>query len=85
MAFKKGFTPPKSIHCKDAVRTIEALGAVFVRQAKGHKHYEILNESGITFLIDIPKNNDIDGDLLRNIIRQTGVSKKEFWKVFSKK
>ncbi|MEW5784385.1 MAG: type II toxin-antitoxin system HicA family toxin [Bacillota bacterium] len=84
MAFKKGFTPPKSISWKDAIRTVEVLGAVFVRQAKGHRHYELLDKSGVTHLIDIPKNNDIDGDLLRSIIRQTGVSKDEFWKAFKK-
>ncbi len=76
---RKGrFTPPKSITWKDAVKIIESLGAVYVRQKGDHKHYKRKTRDG-TYLITIPVDNDICGELLSNIIRQTGVTKKVFW------
>lgn len=76
--------PPSSIKWRDAVRTVKVLGAVYVRDKGDHKHFKRKTIRG-TYPIQIPVSNDIDGDLLKSIIRQTGVSKKEFWKAYRNK
>jgi len=76
--------PPKSIKWRDAERTIKALGAVHVRDKGDHKHYKRKTKKK-TYVIQIPVSNDIDGDLLNSIIRQTGVSKKAFWNAYYKR
>ena len=85
MPRRKGLKPPKSITWKDAIGIIEALGGTFIRQAKGHRRYELLDKAGRTHSVDIPKDNDIDDNLLSSIIQQTGVGKKKFWEAFYKK
>ena len=82
MVFRKGNKPPKSIHWRDAIRAIELLGGVFVRQKGDHKHYKRSTKKG-TYLITIPVYDNIEGDLLRSIIRQSGVKKKYFWMAYN--
>jgi len=73
--------PPKSLKWRDAERIIQALGAVFIRQKGSHRYYKRKVENK-TYPIIIPTSNDIDGALLRSIIRQTGVGKKKFWEKY---
>ena len=79
-----GFKPPRSISWRDAEKAVIALGAVFKRQTGSHKHY-VIARRGKKGVVTIPLSNDINGDLLQSIIRQTGVRKKDFWKAYSGK
>ena len=78
LAYKK---PPKSLKWRDAERTIKALGAVFIRQKGSHRHYK-RKVGDQTHPIVIPTSDDIDGALLSNIIRQTGVGRRKFWGIY---
>ncbi len=80
----RGNKPPNSIKWREAEKLVKALGAVPVRQESSHRIYKRKTRDG-TFTIVIPLNNDIEGDLLASIIRQTGVSKKVFWKAYLNK
>lgn len=81
--FQLGYSkkPPNSISWREAVRTVESLGATFIRQESSHLQYKRVTKDG-TYLITIPKYSEIYGDVLRSIIRQTGVSKKKFWMMY---
>jgi predicted RNA binding protein YcfA (HicA-like mRNA interferase family) len=57
------------------------LGATFIRQTSSHKQYKRITKAGL-YVITIPQYPDIFGDVLHSIIRQTGVSKKEFWMAY---
>jgi len=81
MVFFKGQKTPKSLSWKEIETILKYLGAEYHSTEGSHNKYK-RKLPGHTYIIIVPKYSDIGGTLLRSIIHQIGVSKKEFWKAY---
>lgn len=71
------------LKARDLIRVLNTLGFVFVRQRGSHAFY--LNKvTGRSTIVSIHGGEDIDRSLLRAILREIGVSPKEFEDAFNK-
>lgn len=77
----KGRKSPSSLHWRDIVRIIEKLGAVHCGDEGDHKKF-IRKDHKRAYVIIVPTYKEISSMVLRNIINQSGVSKKLFWDIY---
>jgi len=79
--FKKR-RPPKSLNWREIEKILFKLGAVFVGDNGDHKKYKRTDEHGYSYVITLPTYSDVFGMVLDSTIRQSGVSKREFWDAY---
>lgn len=72
---------PVDVPKRKAVKTLEKLGFVIVRE-KEHISMIRVNTDGTKTPLTMPNHNNIKSSTLRTICNQAGISRKEFLKVF---
>lgn len=71
------------LKARDLVRVLKVLGFEYVRQRGSHAFY-LNGETGRSTVVPIHGGEDIDRSLMRAILREIGVSPKEFEDAFNK-
>jgi predicted RNA binding protein YcfA (HicA-like mRNA interferase family) len=72
----------KPLPSRKVIRALESLGFKKIRQKGSHVFFKHLD--GRTTVIPIHKGEDIGHGLLRNVIKDTGLSKDDFLKLIEK-
>ncbi len=81
MEWFKGRKPPASLSWQEIDKILTNLGAKYLSSKGDHRKYCRKTETR-PYYITLPTYSDVSDDVLDNIIRQTGVPKKVFWKVY---
>ncbi len=81
MGWYKGRKPPASLPWQDIDRILKNLDAEYLSTEGDHRKYCRKTKTR-SFYITLPTYSDFSVDLLKSIIHQTGISQKEFWKVY---
>jgi len=67
-------------HWKDLERVFLAAGFVFVRQASSHRVYE---KDGVLRPVIIPEYDEIGIEIIRGLLRTSGLSRDEYLKLLN--
>lgn len=82
MVFKFWKQTPKTLSWKDIDRVVVKLGAVYLGNKGDHRKYNrVVNET--THVIVFPEYKDCGQDIIKNVIRMSGVSSNDFWAVYN--
>lgn len=81
MVFKFGSQVPKTLSWVELDRIIKELGAVYLGKTGSHRKY-IRDTEQKSYPIVFPEYKECGPDIVKSVIRLSGVGKKEFWAVY---